>query len=523
MASINTLSHTLHMWIRWLRLRRAIVWTVRGFAIALGVSFFIGGLGLYQARLLKMEFLALVIVSVIFLPALFGIGAYFWRIHPLKAARYFDRVFHLDERVSTALELGAEDHANGIIQKQLDDALSAARKVKPRRYLPLGFKRVDAILALIFALLLGALWLRGEALFVAAGTQRNIEAAIDAQQAKVEEIIKTINENDALTDEQKKQLTEPLEQAQQALKDNPSMEGAVSILTSASEKMQALSDEQAGQTSQALKQTGSALAAQEGSPLSGVGQDMANGDFSKAASELKNMDLSQMSPEELQKLAQQLNEMADGLAGTNPELAQQLKDAAQSIEAGDLQSAQQSLNNASQLMENASQQIAGSQAASQAAGQLQQGAGEVIAAGGGQQVGPPMAGNQPGQSNNGGAGSGSGSGDVPDSNQQGGEAGSDQIPQDNGPGDGGESTYEKMVAPSLLGGSGGDTLNLPVSGEDGEVMGTSPTTATDGESLVPYTDVYPQYDDANRQAIENGDVPPQFMDVIRNYFDSIQP
>ncbi|MDO9300213.1 MAG: hypothetical protein Q7T89_02475, partial [Anaerolineales bacterium] len=97
------------------------------------------------------------------------------------------------------------------------------------------------------------------------------------------------------------------------------------------------------------------------------------------------------------------------------------------------------------------------------------------------------------------------------------------IPQNNGAGDGGESAYEQIYAPSLLGGAGGDTLGVPTSGEDGEVIGASPTTAEDGESLVPYTEVYSQYNQFNRQAIENGEVPAQFMDLIRNYFSSLQP
>ena len=130
--------------------------------------------------------------------------------------------------------------------------------------------------------------------------------------------------------------------------------------------------------------------------------------------------------------------------------------------------------------------------------------------------------NQSGQTNEG-SGAGSGSGSAPQSNQPGGEADSSPIPQDNGPGDGGESTYEQIYVPSLLGGAGEDTLGLPTSGDEGDVVGTSPTTAESGESLVPYTEVYSQYNQFNRQAIDNGEVPVQFMDVIRNYFGSLQP
>ena len=528
MTTLNNLSHTLEAWIRWMRLQRALTWYLRGLAAALALSLLIGGVGLYQAKLLKQEFLALVISFVALLPVLFGVTAYFWKIQTIKAARYFDRAFHLEERVSTALELQAENHSIEIIQKQLDDAVTASRGIKPSRDLPLRFKKLDGILALVFTLLIGTLWFRGETLFAAASQQRAVEQAIAAQQTQIKEIIKEINANESLTDEQKQALAEPLEEALSGLEENPSMEGAVSTLVSTSEKLQALSDQQAGQSMQALKETGSSLASQEGTPLESVGKNLAGGNFANAASDLASMDLSQMSSAELQKLAEQLEAAANSLASTNPQLAQQLMNAAQEIRNGNITNAQQALANAATQMTQASQQINASQMASQAAGQLQQGAGQVLAAGGGNNPSQGNASaqgqsNQQSGQNNGGSGAGSGSGDAPQSNQPGSEAGSSPIPQNNGAGDGGESAYEQIYAPALLGGAGEDMLGLPSSGTDGDVVGTSPTTATDGESLVPYTNVFSQYEQFNRQAVENGEVPVQFMDIIRNYFSSLQP
>jgi hypothetical protein len=493
----------------------------------LGLSLLVGGIGLYQAKLLKQEFLALILFCVVALPVAFAIAAYFWRVQTMRAARYFDRAFRLKERVSTALELQNENHSAEMIQKQLDDAVSASRRVKPSRDLPLRFPKLDLALALVLVALIGTLWFRGETLFAAASQQRAVEEAIAAEQAKIEEIIKEINTSESLTDEQKEALAKPLEDALKELKDNPSMEGAVSTLVSTGEKLKALDNQQAAQTQQALTQTGSSLASQEGSPLEALGKDLAKGNFAGAASELANMDLSQMTPEQLQKLAEQLESMASSLAATNPELAQQLMDAAQAIRSGDMASAQQAMSSAASQMVQAGQQVTAAQMVNQAAGQLQQGAGQVLAAGGGQtpSQGGAMAQGQSQQSgqSNGGGGSGSGSGSAPQSDQSGNEASSSPIPQNNGAGDGGESAYEQIYAPSLLGGAGGDMLGVPTSGEDGEVIGTSPTTAEDGESLVPYTEVYSQYNQFNRQALENGEVPAQFMDLIRNYFGSLQP
>ena len=530
MTNMDTLSHTLQQWMRWMRLQRALLWSMRGLAFALAFSLLIGGIGLYQARLLKQEFLALVILFTVTFPLISGIAAYFWKIQTMKAARYFDRAFHLEERVATALELQTENHSIEIIQKQLDDAINASRAVKPSRDLPLRFKKLDGLLALLFAILIGVLWFQGEALFSAAGRQRAVEQAIAEQQTQIEELIKEINTNDALTDEQKQALAEPLEEALSGLEENPSVEGAVSTLVSTSEKLQAMTNQQAAQSMQTLKETGSSLASQEGTPLESIGKDLANGNLANAASDLASMDLSQMSAAELQELAEQLESMAGTLASTNPQLAEALQNAADAIQNGDTAAAQQALANASTQLTNASQQINASQAASQAAGQLQQGAGQILAAGGtlretaqGNQSAQAGQGNAQAGQNNGGPGSGSGSGDAPPSNQSGSEADSSPIPQNNGAGDGGESAYEQIYAPSLLSGTGDDTLGLPSSGEDGDVVGTSPTSAEDGESLVPYTDVFSQYEEFNRQAVENGNVPVQFMDIIRNYFSSLQP
>jgi hypothetical protein len=170
---------------------------------------------------------------------------------------------------------------------------------------------------------------------------------------------------------------------------------------------------------------------------------------------------------------------------------------------------------------NTAQQITSSQMANQAASQMQAGAGQLLAAGGTLASEQGQTNNQSGQSE-GGGGAGSGSGDAPQSNQPGEEAGSSPIPQNNGASDGGESAYEQIYAPPLLSNADGSPITLPSSGTDGEVIGTSPTTATDGESLVPYTNVFSQYEQVYYQAIENGEVPAQFYDLIRNYFISLK-
>ena len=525
MTNFSELSHHLANWIRWLRIRRGLAWALRGLLIGLTFSLLLGLLGLLQARILRSEYLTLVAASA----AIFALGAsliaVLWPIPHLKAARVFDLEFHLDERISTALEL--HQHPANIpaemLQKQLADAVAAAKPVQPRRDLPLRIRPIEGLLALALILLLSLTWVRGETFFQAAQQARNVEKTVAEQAEKIEEILKQVEANPALTEEQKKALSAPLEQALNELKGNPSLESSVSTLTSTGEKLDALTDPQAGETAQALQQAGSDLAKQDGSPLQSVGEQLAQGNPIAAASELANTDLSQLSPAEAAQAAEQLQQMAEALQSTNPQLAQQLNQAAQALQNGDTAAAQQALNQAAQSMAQTGQQQAMNQAAGQAAAQMQQGAGQIVAAGGGQPGQTPGMSANPQNGSAGGAGSGKGEGQGSQNSGQ--EAGSAPIPQNNGAGDGGETSYEQIYAPTLLGGEGGPQVGLsnPL-GENGEIIGQGPITPGEpGESLVPYNEVFTLYEQFNRQAIENGDIPFEFAQIIRNYFDSLKP
>ena len=86
------------------------------------------------------------------------------------------------------------------------------------------------------------------------------------------------------------------------------------------------------------------------------------------------------------------------------------------------------------------------------------------------------------------------------------------------------TSYEQIYAPTLLGGAGGPIVDLPGSAQDGNVIGQSSTTPADpGQSLVPYNQVLPQYEQANQKAIDNGSIPFQFAQIIRSYFGSLKP
>lgn len=543
-STFNGLSNTVDAWLQRMRLQRALTWAVRGLNLGLAVGSVAGAAGLFQARLLRPQFVILVGTLALATPLLMAIIAYAWPMRRLQAARRLDRMLGLRERVSTAFEFDEEQRAaNPLLQQQLEDATRAAQKVRPGRDLPLRMRTLEAIPALVLVLLIGLTWVRGESWFQAAQRAATVKQAVTEQQKSIEAILSQIQKTDTLTEEQKKALSQPLQNALQNLQKNPTLESSVSVLSSTAEQLQGLSDPQAQQMGEALQQAGNQLAGQNGSPLQSVGQALANGNPISAASQLQQVDPSKLSQTEAQQLASQLQSLSQAVSSSNPALASQLQQAAQALQNGDAAAAQQALQNAAKSLTQAGQQMTFSQMAGQAGQAMQQGTGQVLAAGGGQQPTTqgqgagqgqsPGQGNSPGQGQSGanqgggtngtsssGAGKGSGQGQ-----QTGGqEAPNSPITQNNGPGDGGESTYEQIYAPKLLGGENGQTVTLPGSGQNGNVIGQGPTKpGASGQSMVPYQQVLGQYEQVNQQAIDNGSIPFEFMQVIHSYFNSLQP
>ena len=529
MSNLNDLMEPLQSWILWLRLRRAWTWGLRGLTFGAALALVMGATLLWNARLLRSEFLVLTGGMLLMGTSIAALIAALWPVSVSWAARHFDGVFGLGERVSTALEFSQSktDYPANLVSWQRADAVRAARDVNPRGRMPLKLPRLETLVTLILLAVLALTWFRGGQWFAASQQARNVQQAVKEETQSIEELIAQIEQNSALTEAQKQSLTEPLKQAMQDLNENPSLENSVAVLTNSGEKLQSLSDAQTQQMQQGLQNAGQNLAGQEGSPLQSVGQQLAQGDIVSAASELKNIDVSKLSQAEQGQLADQLNQMAQSLGASDPQLSQQLQQAAQALQSGDQAAAQQALQDAAQALAQSGQQVAYSQTAQQAAAQLGQGASQVVAAGGSQQGNSQQAGTQPGQGQGqtpgqGQGGSGSGSGDGQAS--PGGESGTSPIPQ-NAPSDGGQTTYEPIYAPSLLGGQGGPNVNLPGSGDNsGDVIGQGPTTPGDpSASLVPYNEVYSQYDQVNQQAMQNTSIPFQFITIIQSYFNLIRP
>lgn len=526
---IEQLDAIVQRWLRRRRWQRCARWASRGLVAGLAVGLAAGVALLSRAALLRGEFVLLLTALPLVAAALLAAAGYAWPLARLAAAREFDLELHLQERVSTALELGAGARPAGepFARLQLADALDAARRVQHARAMPVRAGRAETVLALVLAALAALVWFQGETWFRAARQARAVEAAVEAQAAAIEELLAGVEADPGLSPQDAGALAEPLQEALQALESNPSLEGSVSALVSAGEALQALADPQAQAMAQALRAAGQSLAGQPGSPLADLGQALASGEPLAAAGELAGLDPGAMSPAAMGQTAAQLSALAEALAATHPKLAAQLQAAAQAMEAGDADAAQAALDAAADALAQAGSQLHASQTAAELSAGMQAGAQGVLAAGGG---GTPESGlastGGSGESEGAGPGSGSGTGSAAGGEPAaGGEAGNEPIPQGNGPGDGGETPFEAIYAPELLGGEGGPLVGLPGSGaEAGETVGEGPAGLPEPAApLVPYDQVYAMYEEASRQAIERGEIPAQFIQIVRRYFDALEP
>jgi hypothetical protein len=336
-----------------------------------------------QHGLLRNEFLIITIGIGIVIALIAMTAGYIWRLKQVEAARTFDRIFGLQERVSTAYELHSGMLSSSIpleiIQRQLQDTLDKAQRIDPRPRLPLSVERAQIIFSIFLVLAIVLIGLRGEQLFQAAQSRRAVQQAINQEIEQIEALRTKIESDPRLTPEQKQELLQPLEETQGGLQDAQTAEQAVSVLTAAQEKLSALNDTM--EQAKGLDEVGHLLDQQEDSPLQEVGENLASSDYLAAAQELRDVDLSTLSQQEQQELAEQLQEAAQALDSTSPQLAEQMRQAAEAIQQGNTQSASQALQDAAQTLSETGQQTTQSEIASQAAEQTGQGKAQILQAG----------------------------------------------------------------------------------------------------------------------------------------------
>ena len=82
-----------------------------------------------------------------------------------------------------------------------------------------------------------------------------------------------------------------------------------------------------------------------------------------------------------------------------------------------------------------------------------------------------------------------------------------------------------IYSPYHVDGSGEDVTVDSNPGDPGsEVVGEGTANPSDtGNVNVPYNEVYADYADAASAAVNSGEVPPNYEDIVHDYFTSLDP
>jgi hypothetical protein len=424
----------------------------------------------------------------------------------LAVARLSDARMRLRARLATALEIQG-GYGTGpvlpvppeIAARQRADTCAAAARADPQRAFAPPFPRRQALAAApLLAVLIASFVLPNPQEAVIAQRQAE-QAAIAGQVARLEALRDEIAADERLSTEDREALLREVDDAIHDLKgQRPGQqpgsplrrEEAVARLSEAEERLKPLLRDDTPAIEQALQQVGR-QATQEDPGGAGlrtrprtrpVGQALQAGDYEGAAQAMDqaagtlSQDLAYMSAAQVQETAQHLEAMAEAAAPAAPELAQALRQAATATRQGDAAAAQRSLQHAAEQIRQAGQQIAAQEATERALGQIQEGR-RAIAQGS----------IQPGL-----------------------------------PGQGGEQHYDPIYAPERLGGEGGEHIVLP-GPQEGEREKGEGGKGEEEKVLVPYEEVYTDYQAQAASALESSYIPLGLKEYVRDYFSSLDP
>lgn len=532
---LAAIENHLRLWILRYRMRRALLWglagAVGGAAIAMGIA-----IPLVWARALTLQqYILLVSLAPAGAFLLLGTAGILWKTEHLQVARFLESRYPLKDRLSTALEILPNPPANipnTLLQHLAEDAAALPLKLPQAAFWRVRVERYQVVAVIFLISLAVGLGVWASPLFEQAAQKQALLQTIETQAIEPLEAVRAeVLADEALTDEQKAAIVDELNAAVEKLQQAQTLEQALSTLQQTQENLQMLNDAEAQQQAEVLRQLGQSLSqpGEEGQPenaLQNMGEQLAAGNIQSAAQELANLDPTQMTSEQQQALAQQLQQAASALQSTNPQLAQQLQQAADALQNGDAQAAQQALQQAAQTMAQNGQQIAQAQAAQWMVSEVGQTGQQLLQAaqtGQGQQgqTGQGQQG-QTGQGQQGGSSAGSGSSNG---GQPGPEAPNTPIEGNGGAADGGETPFEPLNDPTRLGGSGGSDVTLPASSTPGdETLGQGQAQPGDtGALTVPYNDVYGNYWNDAQNTINTEQIPPGLETIIQEYFGSLQP
>ncbi len=373
-------------------------------------------------------------------------------------------------------------------------------------------------------------------------------ASLAEAQDELEEQAQALNQQ---LQEQQSALQEAAEALQQPLNNNQGASGAEGAIPALQEMQANLDDSTAEQLldlANALEQAADQLeqtnpAAAEA--LRQAAEALRNGDMEAAQQAMQDaaqqmqqqqqqMQQQQQSAQQMQQGAQQMEQAANQVAQqSQQQQGQQQSGQQQSGEqqAGDQQS--QSGEQPGQQGQQPSQQQGqqpgqpGDQEGQQSGSQSGQQPGDQSGEQGGQ-PGGEQAGQQSGEGQSQQPGTGSGAGDQQgnagqDSDQAAGSGSQDQPSQNNNPDGAGTGQFAPIYAPQRAGGEGGPELFLEPDNSDVPLTEGEFAQNPEGQSLVPYNQVFSDYSNAANRALESDYIPLGLRDVVHDYFTSLEP
>jgi hypothetical protein len=474
--------------------------------------------------------------------------AYLYPRSATAIARRSDARMGLRARLATAVEIeqGRLPVPDGIATRQRADAQASAAQADPDQAFALVFPLRQALFAAVLVALLVAGFIFPNPQERRIAQRRAEQELIEKQIERLEKVRQEIAENEHLAEEDRQALLRELDDTIRDLQSGElSREEALARLSETEGKLQELLGDDLEGQKQALREAGREAAQDAGTEA--LGEALTADEYAQAAEAMAVLaeQLPQMSPQELLDTAERLAAMAEALGASNPALAQALRDAAEALRQGDIAAAQEALQRAAEQTAQAGQQIAAQEATESALGQIQEGRREIAQSGEpgsgqqgqgqgqqgqgqqGQGQGQQGQGQQgQGQQGQGQPGSGSGSGDADGTGGQGTPKDPEGPIAPNQPGQEGETPYDPIYDPERLGEGEGETVTIP---GEGEGEGGPPTGETEGgpreggEALVPYNEVYTDYQAQAASALENSYIPRGLKDYVRAYFGSLEP
>lgn len=510
----------------------ALLWLPRGLLAGMIAAAAVAALARFRPILHNRE-VALIALAMALTGLLISVVAVLLRQPALlEQARFFDRLFDLQERASAAVEIrmGKLSTTTVLGERQLIDTVATLDHVNAKTGMPLQPRWLDLLLVFLAVILMFfAVVLPNDQAAILTEQQAVSEAIVD-EISQLRALESQLEEEPSLDEASREALLAPIRTALEELnRDQLSREEAVAVLSEAEAQLRELSAATTTRNlAEALHVAGQSVG--EDALSAAFGGALAKGDLgqaSAAANEIADQ-LSNLSVDDRERLARDLIAAADALAKVDLSLASELFDAVEALRRGEVAKAQQSLREAAAILQQRESELAAAAQAQVAAAELASARAVVAMAGAADENLTATGSVQPGQS-----GIGQGQGSEHSGNGQSLDSASGASNQEGqgagglGPGGGHADT---VFVPNYDDLDAQDGIEIELMAECvadpqncGGLISESPTEFTEERSLVPYEQVFGDYRDAALEALEGNYVPLGMKGLVRDYFSSLEP